>query len=595
MQKKVTFGRIFWPSLVAVLIASAIGWLIFALVLGGIVGGLAGEERDTVRSNSILHMKLGGRLAERTDTKFDPSSFRVNSQLGLADVLSSLKMAAEDDQIKGIFLEVKGIEGGYASLKEIRSALKSFEESGKFVIAYHGGEMISQKEYFIGSAASKQYGFPMSNLMLAGLGAELMFFEQTLKKLDVEMQVIRGSNNSFKSAVEPFIRSNMSDSSRLQYEVLLNGIWQEIVHSICTEKGIKSADFNDWIQTRKITRVPDAVSLKLLDAAKYRDEVLNELKEKVGENKLEDLHFVDFDKYTRKKTYQQQVLAKNDNPNIAVILAEGGIAVEGDEMTSADICRQLRLARENATVKAIVLRVNSPGGSALASEEIWREVKLTNAKKKVVVSMGDVAASGGYYIAAPASTIFAEPTTITGSIGVFGVIPYTGKMFNDKLGITFDRVYTHHPMFSLNRKLTAEEVGIVQKEVDVIYSDFLQKVAEGRGMTVEQVQKVAGGRVWTGKDAKSIGLVDQLGGLKSAISFAGKGAQLKERDIKVVYYPLKKENKLEKWLEKLADEDDYVVESRLEIPDAFMQQLKKLSNLSAYTGYQMRLPFEITW
>jgi protease-4 len=334
----------------------------------------------------------------------------------------------------------------------------------------------------------------------------------------------------------------------------------------------------------------DAVRFKLVDAAKYRDEVLEELAKKANKKNIDELNLVSFEKYTKNKVFQEQILTEADQPNVAVVLAEGGISVDGSEMNSKDICLLLREARMNKSIKTVVLRINSPGGSALASDEIWREVKLTNQKKKVIVSMGDVAASGGYYIAAPASTIFAEPTTITGSIGVFGVIPYTGRMFENKLGLTFDRIYTHRPGFSTNRKLTIEEFGVIQQEVDVIYDDFLARVAEGRGMTKERVNVIARGRVWTGKDAKRIGLVDQLGGLQDAIAFAAKGAGVKKENIKTLYYPLKKEDKLGALLETL--EDDKSIKSKSQLPEALVKSYQLLQKLEQYQGIQMRLPFE---
>jgi protease-4 len=284
---------------------------------------------------------------------------------------------------------------------------------------------------------------------------------------------------------------------------------------------------------------------------------------------------------------------KFGKPNIAVILAEGDVAVEGDGLTSQKICKYLREARLDKDIKTIVLRVNSPGGSALASDEIWREVKLANEKKKVIVSMGDVAASGGYYISSPAARIFAEPTTITGSIGVFGVIPFTGNMLQNKLGLTFDRAQTNkHSVVSTNRKLTPEEFSTIQNEVDVIYAQFLNRVSTGRGMTVEAVNTIARGRVWTGADALKIGLVDQLGGIKDAINYAAKKAGIKEQKIR--YYPEKKEDPILELIEGLTQEEQVKIQSSYaEMPESlkfYYQQLKKLEQLK---GIQMRMPYEI--
>ena len=278
---------------------------------------------------------------------------------------------------------------------------------------------------------------------------------------------------------------------------------------------------------------------------------------------------------------------------LAVIIAEGGVSKSGEGLTSDEICKLFKEVRAKQSIKTVVFRINSPGGSALASDEIWREVKLTNEKKKVIVSMGDLAASGGYYIAAPASTIFAEPTTITGSIGVFGVIPYTGKMMENKLGFTFDRAATNsHSIITTNRKLSEEEFALVQRNVDDIYDQFKARVAEGRGMTKEQVDVIARGRVWTGRDAKNIGLVDELGGLTDAITFAAEKADIKK--LKVLYYPLVEQDKLGEFLEQLEEQEDIAIEKpELILPKTLVSYYEQLKKLESYQGIQMVLPYEI--
>src|SRR5690606_37668393 len=276
------------------------------------------------------------------------------------------------------------------------------------------------------------YGFPSSNLQFLGLGGELSFFKGTLDKMDVEVQVVRGSDNHFKSAVEPFFLTEMCDSARLQNERYLESMWLDIRSDIALDRKVSVEELDRLAEDAEIVDVRDAVKHKLIDAAKYRDEVLEVLADKVGLNDVEKLEQVDFNKFAKKKFYQDQVLTQADKPNVAVILAEGGVANRGEGLTSDEICKLFREVRTSKSIKTVVFRVNSPGGSALASDEIWREVKLTNEKKKVIISMGDLAASGGYYIAAPGSYIFADPLTITGSIGVFGMIPYTGKMFENK-------------------------------------------------------------------------------------------------------------------------------------------------------------------
>jgi protease-4 len=592
-EKKVTFGRIFWPSLVAMLIASILGLILFFLILGGVIGGLTETPSYSIKDKTILHMSLKGQIAENSSSTFNPAEMGIENKIGLSDLLFGLEKAKTDDKIKGVFMEIDNLQCGFATAREIRNAINDFEKSGKFVVAYNGGEVITQKEYYISSAANEVYAFPTSTMEFVGLGTELMFFKNTLDMLEVEMQVIRGKNNDFKSAVEPYFRTEMSDSSRLQIEKYLSSIWSDIRIDISRDRKISVNELNDIAENLKVRRATDAVKLKMMDATKYRDEVLAILVRKSGVKNVDDLEFNEFEKYAKKKFYNDQMGIKFGKPNIAVILAEGDVSVDGDGLSSLKICKYLREARLDKNIKTIVLRVNSPGGSALASDEIWREVKLANQKKKVIVSMGDVAASGGYYIASSADRIFAEPTTITGSIGVFGVIPFTGNMLQNKLGLTFDRVQTNkHAVLSTNRRLSPEEFATIQEEVDAIYLDFLNRVSTGRGMTVEAVNTIARGRVWTGTDALNIGLVDQLGGIKEAINYAAKQAGIKDQKIR--YWPEKKEDPIFELIEGLTKEEEASIKSSYsEMPESlkfYYQQLKKLEQLK---GIQMRMPYEI--
>jgi protease-4 len=594
-EKKITFGKIFWPSFLAVFIMSILGLFLFILIIGGIIGsfGEFGPKPMAIKSNTVLHMTLNGEITEKSSSKFDPASFSMEKKVGLSDILYGLENAKNDSKIKGIYLEIGDLSCGYATAREIRNALKDFRSSGKFILAYNSGEVISQKEYYLSSVANEIYGFPTSTMELLGLGAELSFFKGTLDKLDVEVQVVRGSNNDFKSAVEPFFRKEMSDSSRLQIERYMTSMWEDIRTDISTDRKLTIERLNEIADSALIHRAQDAVAHGLMDGVMYRDEVMDSIAKKIGLQQKSDINLQAFEKYAKKKFYQNQQLTKNDNPNVAVILAEGGVSTDGDGLTSEEICKLFQDVRKNKSIKTVVFRINSPGGSALASEEIWREVALTNKTKKVVVSMGDVAASGGYYIASPASYIFAEPTTITGSIGVFGMIPYTGKMLENKLGVTFDRASTNkHAVMTTNRKLTKEEFAIIQSEVDAIYALFLQRVAEGRGMTEEAVNTIARGRVWTGTDALKIGLVDALGGIREAIDYAAKSSNLKDK--RVLYYPLKKEDKFTELLEQFEEEENSEFSLRSEkFPAELLQQYKELKKIEAMSGIQMRMPFDI--
>ncbi len=583
---KVSFGRIFWPSL----LASTIVLVLLFVFIFGLIGSLSkGADTFKVEENTILHMKLSGSIGESTATSFDPTVFGVSSKVGLSDILFGLEKAAEDPKVKGLFLELDMPNCGIATSTEIRNAINEFEESGKFVVAYFQGEVIGMKQYYIGSAANERYGFPSSVFEFMGMGAELMFYKGMLDKLDVEIQIVRGSNNDFKSAVEPYFLSKISDSSRVQLERYLHSMWEDVRSSISEETGVSAERLNTIADSTYIRRVTDAVREKLLTDALYRDEVMALLVNKVDAKDVDDLNLMSFEKYAKKKFENDQLILESKSPNIAVIRAEGGIGKSGDGISSDKLVKIIREVREDEDIKVVVFRVNSPGGSALASDEIWREIILTKAEKPIIVSMGDVAASGGYYIAAPANRIFAESTTITGSIGVFGMIPYTGKMFENKLGITFDEVKTNHrAVVSTNKKMSDGEFQIVQDEVDLIYDQFLGRVAEGRNMTKEQVNQVARGRVWTGKDAVKIGLVDELGGVNDAIQYA---ADFVEIDSPVIqYYPKLKKEPWQEFLEMLNQDDEA---SAGGLPEELVKWYSNYKTIKDRTGIQMRLPYDI--
>lgn len=584
---KVSFGRIFWPSLVASIVTLIILGFVFSAVIGSLIGG---KPVYSTGSDAILHMKLSGQIGEVSDSDFDPMTFNIKSKAGLSEILYGLERAASDDNIKGLYLEISNPQCGYATATEIRNAINKFEASGKFVVAYHQGEAIGLKSYYIASAANESYGFPSSMFEFVGLGAELMFYKGMFDKLDLEMQVIRGSNNHFKSAVEPYFLEKMSDSSRLQISRYLESIWEDLRENMGSDRNVTATDLNMYADSTLIRRVKDAVDYKLIDDVKYRDEVLQLLTEKVDAKSVDDLNLTNFNRYAQKKFLANQNIIRGKKPNIAVILAEGGVVKKGDGLSSEKINKMIREARNDENIKAIVFRVNSPGGSALASDEIWREVMLAKAEKPVIVSMGDVAASGGYYIAAPATKIFAESTTITGSIGVFGVIPYTGAMLENKLGLSFDRVGTNkRSVLSTNQKLSNDEFSIVQEEVDFIYDQFLDRVSEGRGMSKEAVNEIARGRVWTGKDAVKNGLVDELGGIQEAINFALKEVEIDSSDAKVAYYP---KRKVEPWME-IIEAFENNEDKDAGIPEELIEYYQLLKNIEQRIGIQARLPYDI--
>ncbi len=589
---QISFWRIFWPSLTAIIVSSIFSTIFFFLFLGATIGALSSgfeTKKMKVSDNSILHIKLDKPITDRTQASFNPMEFKMDGSIGLADLLIGIDEAEKDSKIKGIYIELDDLQCGFASLFELRNAIEKFKASGKFVVAYNSGEVITQKEYLLASVADENYGFPSSMMEFLGLGVEYMFFKNMFDRLGMEMQVIRGSNNDFKSAVEPFFLDKMSDSSRVQTERYLNSMWNDYLTAVSVSRKISVEELNDIAENAKIRRASDAVDHKLMDAVKYQDEVHEILKKKTNKATADKLSLVSFEKYASKKSRERETLDGAKTANIAIILAEGGIDTNGEGIASKTLVKQIREAREDKEIKAVVLRVNSPGGSALASDEIWREVYLTNQIKPVTVSMGNVAASGGYYISAAAKHIFAEPTTITGSIGVFGVIPYTGKMFEDKLGLTFDRASTNaHSVMTTNRKLSEKEFDLIQTEVNNIYDEFIGIVAEGRKMTVEQVNAIGRGRVWTGRDALKIGLVDELGGLNDAIAYAIKDAKIKEPVY--VYYPKRDDDKFMQLLEALAEESEDNEETET-ITDEAMRVVKALKQLDGIKGIQMRMPY----
>ena len=586
---KVSFGGVFWPSLVASLVILFIVGILISLIIGGLIGS---KPVYSTGSDAVLHMKLKGPIKEVPDSELDPMTFNIKSSNGLSEILYGLEKAKNDDNVKGLFMEIGTPQCGYAKAFEIRKAIQSFSESGKFVVAYLQGEAITLKQYFIASAAKEVYGFPTSMFEFMGMGAELMFYKGLFDKLDLEMQVIRGSDNHFKSAVEPYFLEKMSDSSRLQVTRYLTSIWEDVKLEISNVRGVSVEELDSIADNAKIRRISDAVTYGLIDEVKYRDEVISIIQEKVEAEKTDDINFKGFEKYASKKFGNNNKILKNKDQNIAVILSEGGVVKSGDGLSSDKITKHFKNAREDDDIKAVVFRINSPGGSALASDEIWREVVLTKEKKPVYVSMGDVAASGGYYIAAPANKIFAETTTITGSIGVFGVIPYTGAMLENKLGLSFDRVETNkRAVLSTNRKLNKEDMAIVQEEIDFIYDDFLQKVADGRNLSKNDVHEVARGRVWTGKDAKRIGLVDDIGTITDVIHFAATENDIDSADIALKYFP---EIKKEPWMEiieALEGEKDSKTENK--ISQELVEYYNKLRKIDSYIGIQARLPYEI--
>jgi len=522
------FFKFTFASMLGFLLA---GILMFIIFIGIIVSAVSVGSKETVfvPEKTILVLTLDQPINDRSsDNPFAHINFTrpdMSTQLGLNDIISSIKKASTDSKVKGIYLELSDVPSGQATIEEIRNTLLDFKKSGKFIVSY--AEVFTQKSYYLASVSDKIYLNPAGDMEFKGMVGQVMFFKGLLDKIDVEAQVIR--HGKFKSAIEPFTLDKMSEPNKVQTLTFISGMWNHILSGISASRNIPVENLTAIANEFKIQSPDDAVSLKLVDKLLYKDEVLVELKNRVEAKTIKELKLMKLGKYAKAPADDK----KSSGDKIAVIYATGNIiSGEGDDASigSESISKAIRKARLDDKVKAVVLRVNSPGGSALASDVIWREMLLTKASKPVVVSMGNVAASGGYYIACAADKIFAYPNTITGSIGVFGIIPNMKEMFSKNLGITFDEVKTnpYADYIPITRPMTDGEKKIITHDIENIYSTFITHVSEGRKMTVAQVDSIGQGRVWSGVDAKRLGLVDEFGGLDDAIAEAAKLAKLKE-------------------------------------------------------------------
>ena len=589
-ENRLSFGKLFWPSFLAVFVAGVVGMIFFFLILGGIIGSFGdfGPAPLALQDKTVLHLKLSGPIQDVSEESFDPTTLRLSRTLGLPEILVGLQEAAQDSKIKGVFLEMKSPTMGMATAKELRAALQEFQKSGKFVVAYLAGEQLGQLDYYVSSACKEIYGMQGSNLLWSGLHAESYFFKNLLDDLQVGVMVVRGKENDFKSAVEPFYRTEMSDSSRLQMQVLLNGLWTQVRNDIASSRKLDTLTIDSLVNSFAVRNLQHAQKQRMIDQTMYRHEVLTLLKKKVGIDENTPLRLQAFTKYARDTYHDNQLLARQER-HVAVILAEGDVATEGEGVSTPRMAKMLRQVRDDEDVKGVVLRINSPGGSALASEEIWKEVSLTAAKKPLFVSMGDYAASGGYYIAMPALKIFASPLTITGSIGVFGVVPYAGDFLKHKIGVTTDEVRSHRfGSLSLTHKLSSAEYAFMQTEVDAVYAQFIDRVKAGRKLSKKAVHRAARGRVWTGADAKRNQLIDVLGGLKFCVSSLCKQVGVKD----VVYYPQKEDNTFNTFLALLDEElEGEKSSAQVQIPEELLAYYQKFAQIKKMKGLQMRLPF----
>ena len=576
--------------------ATFTGLILFCFLLllvgGAVIGSIAASEEEVeVEENSLLHLRLDKPIVEReAEDEFSALSALPglsSGSIGLVEVLESIKHAKDDDRIKGILLEPQFVTAGYATLKEIRDEIERFKESGKWVVAYN--EFYTEKDYYLASVADKIYLNPAGALELNGLVSEVVFLQGTLQKLGIEPQIFRVGE--FKSAIEPLIRKEMSEASREQTNSFLNNIYQTFLVDVARSRKLDVNELERISDEMLVRRSEDAVKYNIVDELGYLDQIYDEVRGRLGiEDKTEKINTVTYKKY--RKAFKPEGSSRS---RIAVIVASGEIVSgkgDKDNIGSDKYAKLIRDARLNDKVKAVVLRINSPGGSALASDVMWREIVLTSKVKPIIASMSDVAASGGYYMAMGCDTIVAQPNTITGSIGIFGVMFNMQEFLNEKLGVTTDVVETGElsNLFKVTRPLSDYEKSIIQQYVEEGYESFTRKAAEGRNMSVERLREVASGRVWSGLEAKDRGLVDVLGGLDLAVAIAAEKAGLEEGDFRLRFYPEKK-NFLQELLGNVEEDmEARALQREFGVFYPFIKQIKKIEH---YQGVQARMPYDL--
>ncbi|MGY6562008.1 MAG: signal peptide peptidase SppA [Luteibaculaceae bacterium] len=613
---KNAFAAFIGSTVAIVFLTFATSIIFTAIIVAALGDAFSSSQSDSpkVKANSVLHLKLNRVVSDRpNENDFDFSAFGIEGSTGgnLTEILDKIKSAKEDSKIKGIYMEGLGLSAGSAMANEIRDALEDFKSSGKFIYAY--SEIMTQPNYYIASVADSIFIAPEGIFMFQGLNLEITFYKKMLDKLGIEAVIYRGRDNEFKSAVEPFIAEKLSESNRLQLTELSQGIWGDYLTKISVARGINQAELNTIADNLSATTPSGALDKGLVDGLLYESEVKNIIAKRVGTTR-DSLKLYDFWKYEPKGASGEDFLAKrkkkrnafgsdSTEPNdsiksgkIAIVYAEGvfvsGRGQQGD-LGSDRYEPIFRKLADDTTVSSVVLRINSPGGSAIAGDILHNAVKNLGEKKPVVVSMSNLAASAGYMIAAPAQYIYAMPNTITGSIGIFAQIPGLEKFLDNKIGITFDRVKTNRNSDYLNSvtPIRGEQAAVFQNYIDNGYNDFLLKVANGRNMPVTEVEKLAKGRVYNGLTAKEIGLVDELGNLYDAIEKAKELAGLTEFDLEK--FP-KKTNPFEEFFRNFNLEARSTLENWI-IQDAeLLNAYRTTKSLKEMKGPQARMPFDIT-
>ena len=580
------FIKFTFASTVGVILAGIIFTILGIVSLAGM---LASSDTETVvKENSIFFLDLDGALYERAEE--NPVLELMGEEYktyGLDEILASIQKAKDNENIKGIFLQPGIFSASYASLEEIRDALMNFKESGKFIVAY--ADSYTQEMYYLSSVADKLIANPQGSIAWQGLASQTIFYKDLMKKVGIDMQIFKVG--TYKAAVEPFIATEMSDANREQITAFLNSTWNQLLEDISASRNIPVEKLNQYANEMMMFKPADEyIACGLADTLLYKDGVLNYLKELTGREANESLRTLTLEDM---KNIKRNVPLDKSGNIIAVYYAFGAIDQTGsteEGIDSEKVIRDLRKLREDETIKAVVLRVNSPGGSAYGSEQIWHEVLLLKEKKPVVVSMGDYAASGGYYISCAADCIVAEPTTLTGSIGIFGMFPNLDNLLTDKLGLHFDVVKTNKfaDMGDLTRAFNPQEKEVMQKYIENGYKLFVKRCADGRNMSIEEIEKIAEGRVWTGSAAKELGLVDELGGLDKALEIAAQKADIEYYS--TISFP-EKGNILSSFLEQT--KEDYIQGQMAETMGEYYQYVKFIQNVKDMDRIQARLPFEL--
>lgn len=576
-------------TIVGSLVSAFLLVLILMMLIGGLIASADSDEKKEIATNSILELKLDHVIPERSSKnpfeQFNFNTFESNKSSGLNDILKAIEGAKTNENIKGIYLNLSISPNSYATLEAIRNALIDFKTSKKFIVAY--GEILEEHSYYLASVADEIYLNPAGELLLDGFSSSTPYLKGMFDKLGIEPQLIR--HGKYKAAGEPLISDKMSEANRQQIEAYTGSMYHNFCEAIATARKKSVADIEKIANELLVQSPEDAKKLGLITDVFFEDQVQDILTKKVGVSAFKDVKMAsvsDVADLVKGASYSTK-------EKIAVVYCVGDIVSgKGDDQTmgSTTIVEALRKAKADSSVKAVVLRINSPGGSAMASDVIWREVVLTKKVKPVIVSMGDVAASGGYYIAAPADVIVAQKNTVTGSIGVFALLLNAQKLIKDKLGINVETVKfgQYADMGTANRPLTAAEQAILQRYIDRIYTDFIEKVAQGRNLTKEQVDSIAQGRVWSGTDAKKIGLVDEFGGLDKAIEIAAKKVKLAEYRIST--YPEQKEP-FEQFMKSMSGEaSTFWMKQQLGEQFEWYTHVKQAMK---YEGLQMRMPTSI--